>query len=236
MADAFHQATVANEYPGPVIDDREAGTIETAGHQFFGQRHADRVGQALAERAGSRFDTFSHAGFRVPRGAAAHLAEALQVVQAEGVAGQMQQAIEQHRGVTIGQHETVAVSPRRIGRIVRKYIQNNGLGDIVEVDSAGTHGYHVGEAPDPRTQRAALVRGYNLSQLRARKVARQDIDYFDLILAMDKSNLDNLRRMAPPTTHERIKLFMDFPRRILTTMRFRTLITDLATALTLFST
>ena len=69
-----------------------------------------------------------------------------------------------------------------------------------------------GEAPDPRTQKAALVRGYNLSELRARKVARQDIDYFDLILAMDKSNLDNLRRMAPPDAHERIKLFMDFAR------------------------
>ena len=96
--------------------------------------------------------------------------------------------------------------------VLRKYIQNNNLGDVVEVDSAGTHGYHVGEAPDSRTQRAAAVRGYNLSQLRARKVARQDVDYFDLILAMDKSNLDNLRRMAPPEAHQRIKLFMDFSR------------------------
>ena len=86
--------------------------------------------------------------------------------------------------------------------VVRHLIKNNRLGNIVEVDSAGTHGYHVGEAPDSRTQRAALVRGYNL--------ARQDIDYFDLILAMDKSNLDNLRRMAPPEAHERIKLFMDY--------------------------
>ena len=96
--------------------------------------------------------------------------------------------------------------------MLRKYIQNNNLGDVVEVDSAGTHGYHVGEAPDSRTQRAAAARGYNLSQLRARKVARQDVDYFDLILAMDKSNLDNLRRMAPPEAHQRIKLFMDFSR------------------------
>jgi len=96
--------------------------------------------------------------------------------------------------------------------VLRKYIQNNNLGDVVEVDSAGTHGYHVGEAPDSRTQRAAAARGYNLSQLRARKVARQDVDYFDLILAMDKSNLDNLRRMAPPEAHQRIKLFMNFSR------------------------
>ena len=96
--------------------------------------------------------------------------------------------------------------------VLRKYIQNNNLGDVIEVDSAGTHGYHVGEAPDSRTQRAAAARGYNLSQLRARKVARQDVDYFDLILAMDKSNLDNLRRMAPPEAHQRIKLFMNFSR------------------------
>ncbi len=94
--------------------------------------------------------------------------------------------------------------------VLRQFIKNNNLGDKVEVDSAGTHGYHVGEAPDSRTQRAAAVRGYNLSQLRARKVARQDLDYFDLILAMDKSNLDNLQRMASPEQQTRIKLFMDF--------------------------
>ncbi|PKO87545.1 MAG: phosphotyrosine protein phosphatase [Betaproteobacteria bacterium HGW-Betaproteobacteria-10] len=94
--------------------------------------------------------------------------------------------------------------------VLRQYIKLNNLGDKVEVDSAGTHGYHVGEAPDSRTQRAAAVRGYNLSQLRARKVARQDLDYFDLILAMDRSNLDNLRRMATPEQQARIKLFMQY--------------------------
>lgn len=96
--------------------------------------------------------------------------------------------------------------------VLRNYIKNNMLGDKIEVDSAGTHGYHVGEAPDSRTQRAASARGYNLSQLRARKVARQDLDYFDLILAMDKSNLDNLRRLASPEQQDKIKLFMDFAR------------------------
>lgn len=94
--------------------------------------------------------------------------------------------------------------------VLRKYITNNRLGDRVEVDSAGTHGYHVGEAPDSRTQRAAAMRGYNLSQLRARKVAYQDLEYFDLILAMDRSNLDNLRRMALPEQFDKIRLFMDY--------------------------
>ncbi len=96
--------------------------------------------------------------------------------------------------------------------VLRQFIKNNNLGDKVEVDSAGTHGYHVGESPDSRTQRAAAARGYNLSQLRARKVARQDLDYFDLILAMDKSNLDNLKRMATEEQQERIKLFMEYAR------------------------
>jgi protein-tyrosine phosphatase len=96
--------------------------------------------------------------------------------------------------------------------VLRQYIRLNRLGDKLEVDSAGTHGYHVGEAPDARTQRAAAVRGYNLSQLRARKVARQDLDYFDLILAMDRNNLDNLLRMATPEQQKRIKLFMDYAR------------------------
>ena len=94
--------------------------------------------------------------------------------------------------------------------VVRYFIKYNDLGGVVEVDSAGTHGYHVGEAPDGRTQRAASVRGYNLSQMRARKVARQDLDYFDLILAMDKSNLDNLQRMASPEQKGKLRLFMDY--------------------------
>ena len=54
--------------------------------------------------------------------------------------------------------------------VLRQMIRMSNLGATIEVDSAGTHGYHVGEAPDTRTQRAAALRGYNLSQLRARKV------------------------------------------------------------------
>ena len=94
--------------------------------------------------------------------------------------------------------------------VLRQFIKINNLGDVIEVDSAGTHGYHVGEAPDSRTQRAAAIRGYNLSQIRARKVARQDLDYFDLILAMDKSNLDNLQRISTPEQQEKLVLFMDY--------------------------
>jgi len=80
----------------------------------------------------------------------------------------------------------------------------------LEVDSAGTAGYHVGEAPDPRTRQAAARRGYDLTGLRARIVAPEDFERFDLILAMDHENLRVLQRRAPPTAHERLRLFLEF--------------------------
>ncbi|HNC27166.1 MAG TPA: low molecular weight protein-tyrosine-phosphatase [Accumulibacter sp.] len=94
--------------------------------------------------------------------------------------------------------------------VFRHLLRQKNLEDKVEVDSAGTHGYHVGEAPDQRTQRAAASRSYDLSDMRARKVAAQDLDYFDLILAMDQNNLDALKRICPPDKHERLGLFMSY--------------------------
>lgn len=95
---------------------------------------------------------------------------------------------------------------------MRKLICEAGLGDSVEVASAGTHGYGVGAASDARSQRAAQARGYDLSQIRARKIGWQDIEDFDLILAMDKSNMDILRRMATAEQQGKINLLMDFAR------------------------
>jgi protein-tyrosine phosphatase len=80
----------------------------------------------------------------------------------------------------------------------------------VEVASAGTAGYHIGEPPDPRTRAAAARRGYDLSALRARIVEPGDFEQFDLILAMDRENLQVLQRRAPPVAHERLRLFLEF--------------------------
>ena len=80
----------------------------------------------------------------------------------------------------------------------------------VEIDSAGTHDYHVGEPPDDRAIAAARRRGIDLSSLRARTVRTSDFDYYDLILAMDEQNLRELRRRAPAARHERIQLMMEF--------------------------
>jgi len=94
--------------------------------------------------------------------------------------------------------------------VFRHLLRQKSLDDRIEVDSAGTHGYHVGEAPDQRTQRAAASRNYDLSDMRARKVAAQDIEYFDLILAMDHNNLDVLKRICPRDKHERLGLLMSY--------------------------
>src|SRR4030095_3428902 len=80
----------------------------------------------------------------------------------------------------------------------------------IEVDSAGTHDYHVGEPPDDRALAAERRRGIDLSALGARMVRASDFDDFDLILAMDEQNLRELRRRAPAQRHERIRLMMEF--------------------------
>jgi protein-tyrosine phosphatase len=83
-------------------------------------------------------------------------------------------------------------------------------GGSIEIDSAGTHDYHIGEPPDRRAIAAAQRRGIDLSGLRARKVVDEDFARFDLILAMDHDNLDLLQRRAPAQYQERIKLVMEF--------------------------
>jgi protein-tyrosine phosphatase len=80
----------------------------------------------------------------------------------------------------------------------------------VEIDSAGTGDYHVGDPPDPRTRRAALRRGIDLSGLRARRVVPGDFSRFDLILAMDRQNLRDLTSLRPAASTARLRLFMEY--------------------------
>jgi protein-tyrosine phosphatase len=80
----------------------------------------------------------------------------------------------------------------------------------IEVDSAGTAGYHIGSPPDERSQEAARRRGYDMAPLRARIVEPEDFERFDLILAMDRDNLSILRRRAPVAARERVRLFLEF--------------------------
>jgi protein-tyrosine phosphatase len=80
----------------------------------------------------------------------------------------------------------------------------------IEVDSAGTAGYHIGEPPDLRSQQAARRRGYDMEPLRARIVQPSDFEKFDLILAMDENNYTILRQRAPAAYRERVRLFLEF--------------------------
>lgn len=82
--------------------------------------------------------------------------------------------------------------------------------DHIEVDSAGTHGYHVGDPPDGRTQAHALRRGYDLGTLRARELVAEDFEHFDLVLAMDHDNLKQAARLCPADQRDRLKLLMDY--------------------------
>jgi protein-tyrosine phosphatase len=97
--------------------------------------------------------------------------------------------------------------------VLRAKLEAAGLAGHVELDSAGTHGYHVGRAPDTRSQRHALRRGYDLSALRARQVDVADFDRFDLVLAMDLANLVALRALHPGVGADRLRLLMSFATR-----------------------
>lgn len=93
---------------------------------------------------------------------------------------------------------------------MRKLLHDAGLEDRVEIDSAGTHAYHVGEPPDARSQEAALRRGVDLSDLRARAVEVHDFHAFDYLLAMDRANLELLERARPQAASAELKLMLEF--------------------------
>lgn len=94
--------------------------------------------------------------------------------------------------------------------VFRKLLEVQGLDRVVETDSAGTHAYHVGEPPDRRAQETAVRRGVDLSDLRARRIASDDFEYFDYVLAMDQDNYHSLSSVCPPADRRKLMLFMDF--------------------------
>ena len=95
-------------------------------------------------------------------------------------------------------------SPMAEGAIRAKAL---AAGIAVEVDSAGTGAYHIGNPPDPRGLKAAAARGYDNTGQRARQVRPQDFHDFDLIVAMDNSNLSDLMGARPRDAHAVIRLF-----------------------------
>lgn len=94
--------------------------------------------------------------------------------------------------------------------VFRQVVKARGLDKQYVIDSAGTHAYHVGEAPDKRSQKAALKRGIDMSAQRARQVVADDFDRFDYLIAMDKSNLAGMVALADASKHHKAQLMMDF--------------------------
>ena len=94
--------------------------------------------------------------------------------------------------------------------VFRHHVKAAGVDHLIEVDSAGTHAYHIGNPPDERSQRTALKRGYKMDDLRARAVETLDFEEFDYILAMDKENLQLLKQRSPQHYHDKIRLFMHY--------------------------
>ena len=94
--------------------------------------------------------------------------------------------------------------------VFRRLVAERVPGVEIEIDSAGTHDYHVGDPPDPRSIAAAARRGVDLRQLRARLIRDDDFERFDLIIAMDRLNREALLDRSPAPFRERIRLFMEF--------------------------
>jgi protein-tyrosine phosphatase len=94
--------------------------------------------------------------------------------------------------------------------VLRHLVRQARLDERVRIDSAGTLDYHAGSPPDERSRRHALKRGYDLSALRARQVHGRDFEQFDLILAMDWQNLEELRALCPPEHQHKLRRLMEF--------------------------
>ncbi len=106
-------------------------------------------------------------------------------------------------------HGNICRSPTAEG-VFRQLLAQEAPQLQVEIDSAGTADYHIGEPPDLRSQRAAMRRGIDLAGLRARQVIAADFASFDLILAMDRSNLLELESVRPPNSRAQVQLFLAY--------------------------
>ena len=92
---------------------------------------------------------------------------------------------------------------------MRALLEEEGLADVVGIDSAGTGGWHAGDPPDHRATAAARTRGITLAGA-ARQIRRADFAEFDLLLAADRENVADLRAIAPPGTEQKIRLLREF--------------------------
>lgn len=94
--------------------------------------------------------------------------------------------------------------------VFKGMVEEAGLSDLIETDSAGTHSYHVGAEPDSRAQEVATTRGYDLSSLRGRKFISEDFVDFDYLIAMDVDNYSNMLSIKPENATGSLHLFLEY--------------------------
>jgi len=94
--------------------------------------------------------------------------------------------------------------------VLRKLLAKEGLTEQFEIESAGTHDYHVGAPPFPAAVELAEKSGYDITDCVSRRIAPGDFDHFDMILAMDRVNLTNLRTIAPTRSKQKIELLLEY--------------------------
>lgn len=94
--------------------------------------------------------------------------------------------------------------------VLRALAEKKRLAPALEVDSAGTGAWHIGDPPDRRSIEAARRHGIDISELRGRQVRPEDFRNFDLILGMDENNVRTLKRLAPEGAAEKVRLFLDY--------------------------
>ncbi len=94
--------------------------------------------------------------------------------------------------------------------VFKKLVDEQNLGGLIQIDSSGTGDWHVGHPPDERATLEAKKRGYDMSDLRAQQISLEDFESYDYILAMDKSNLVNLKAMCPEGSKGQPQLFLSF--------------------------
>jgi len=94
--------------------------------------------------------------------------------------------------------------------VFRSIVKKNNHSEKFEIDSAGTHAYHIGNPPDRRSQATAISYGVDLSNQRARQVHESDFYYYDFIIAMDVNNLEILKSICPNESQSQIQLLLDY--------------------------
>ena len=94
--------------------------------------------------------------------------------------------------------------------VFESHVKSEQLSNFIEVDSAGTHSYHIGEKPDRRSQETAQENGIDLNYIRSRQVVSNDFSYYDYILAMDNDNYALLEQACPEEYKNKIALFLEY--------------------------